>query len=137
MGGATHSLSGSLTAHLLPRGVALRLAAAIAAILLAALITSVAALAQTVANNDYANRTQIAVGGEGMSPTSNVFANNEPQEPLTSNDPNQQRCTAEGAAGPTGARFNNTTWWEFEGTGGTVEISTSGSSPVFDTVLAV
>src|SRR4051794_25564809 len=98
-----------------------------------------AALAQSLANDTYANRTPIPMNSTAKSADSNVFADIEPREPLTSNaQDGVNRCRPNGtSSGDSGARMDSTTWWDFTGTGGLVTVSTEHSSPAFYSVLAV
>jgi hypothetical protein len=96
-------------------------------------------MAQSVPNDTFTQRTPVAAGSTATSSYSNVFAGIDPDEPLTSNARNgNSRCDGNGkATSDTGARMSNTTWWQFVGTGGGVTVSSTGSQPPFDTVLAV
>jgi hypothetical protein len=106
-------------------------------VLSAPLVLCASAVAQSLPNDTYDNRAPVEMGATATSSYSNVFADVEPGEPLTENDPAGTRCGPNGNAGTTGAQMMKTVWWEFAGTGGSVTVSTEPSNPAFDSVLAV
>lgn len=103
---------------------------------LAALLLSVAAPATASAaptNDDYANRLPIALGTSDM--RSNTTATIETNERLTTNDPANVGCAADGTAQSSGTRLEGTLWWQFTGNGGPITVSSDGTP--FDSVLAI
>ncbi|MGI9099206.1 MAG: putative metal-binding motif-containing protein [Solirubrobacteraceae bacterium] len=87
-------------------------------------------------NDDRANPIVLQLGVANA--ISNADATIATAEGLTTNDPAGQRCSnTAGVSTTQGVRMDRTLWWEFEGTGGPVTVSSDESNINLDTVLAV
>jgi hypothetical protein len=109
--------------------------------LVAGALTLICAVLPAVAtaapiNDDRANPIVLQLGVANA--ISNADATIETGEHLTTNDPAGQRCSnTSGVSTTQGVRMDRTLWWEFEGTGGPVTVSSDESNINLDTVLGV
>lgn len=105
-----------------------------AAIVAAAVSTSIAATATAAPlNDDFDDRLTLQL--DDSDTRSNADGSIEAGEPLTANDPAGLGCEQDGDVTPSGRKSSGTVWWQFTGNGGPVTVSTLAST--FDTILVV